>query len=132
MDVAIAQLQRNARKVIVLQSALTVAVALAFGVIETSWSALSAGYGGIVGICSSLLLRRGVLRASRIADDDPRRGMTAIYLGAVQRFALILGLFGIGLALIGIDPLASLVAFGITQLAYPVVMRTTAHPARVK
>ena len=130
MDVATGQVQRNARKVIVLQAAVAAVVALVFGIIEEAWSAFSAVYGGIVGICSSMLLRRGVLRASEVASDNPGRGMTVLYLGAVQRFVLVLGLFGIGLAVIKIDPLAGLVAFGVAQLAYAVVMRSTAYPVR--
>ena len=129
MDVATAQVRRNARKVLALQVSVTVAVALIFGIVEEPWSAFSAVFGGFVGICSSLLLRRGVLRASKVASHDPRRGMTVLYFGAVQRFVLVLGLFGIGLAMIEIDPLAGLVAFGVAQLAYVVVMRSSAHPA---
>lgn len=128
MDVAVAQVQANARKVLLLQIGIAAIVALVFAVMAGGWQALSALIGGGIGAGSSLLLRRGVLRATEIAKSDPKKGMLTLYLGAVQRFFLILGLFAVALALFKFDPLATVVGFGCAQLAYAVVMRGSRYP----
>lgn len=128
MDVAVTQVQANARKVLILQASIAVVVALVFAVMTGGWQALSALIGGGIGAGSSLLLRRGVLRAAEIAKSDPRKSMLTLYLGAVQRFVLVLGLFVVALALFKFDALATVVGFGCAQLAYAVVVRTSSHP----
>ncbi len=125
-------MQTNARKVVVLQVSIAAAVALVFGFAEGGWQALSAIFGGLISVSSSLLLRRGVNRASEIVKDDPKKGMMVLYFGAFQRFVMVVALFALGLALFELDPLAAVVGFGCAQLAYAVVMRATAHPARRK
>lgn len=129
MDIAIHQVQAKARKVVVLQLIIAALIAAIFAVIQDGWSALSAFYGGLTSLAVSWLLRRGVLKANEIARDDPKRGMTALYVGAVQRFVLVLGLLAVGLGLLKLAPLATIVGFGGAQLAYAVVMRNSARPA---
>jgi len=129
LDTASKQMQVNARKVVSLQVGIAVAVAVIFGFIEGGWHALSAIFGGLISVFSSLLLRRGVARASEVVKDDPKKGMAILYFGAFQRFIMVLVLFALGLALIELDPLAAVIGFGCAQLAYAVVMRSTAHPA---
>ncbi len=123
-------MQANARKVVGLQVAIASVVAVGFGIYEGGWHALSAVFGGLISVASSLLLRRGVARASEIVKDDPKKGMAVLYFGAFQRFVMVVALFALGLALIGLDPLAAVIGFGCAQLAYAVIMRRTAHPAR--
>lgn len=132
MDIAINQVQANAKRVVVLQLTIAALTAAVFGVVEGGWSALSAGYGGVTSLAVSWMLRRGVLKANEIARDDPKRGMTALYVGAVQRFVLVLALLGAGLGLLKMAPLATVIGFGCAQLAYAVVMKTNAHPAKRK
>lgn len=129
MDIAIRQVQAKARKVVVLQLIIAALSAAIFAVIQDGWSALSALYGGLTSLAVSWMLRRGVLKANEIARDDPKRGMTALYVGAVQRFVLVLALLGLGLGLLEMAPLATVIGFGSAQLAYAVVMRNSAHPA---
>lgn len=129
MDIAIRQVQVRARKVIALQLGIAALVAAIFALAEGGWSALSALYGGMIGLAVSWMLRRGVLKANEIARDDPKRGMTALYVGAVQRFVLVLALLGLGLAVLDMAPLATVIGFGAAQLAYAIVMRSSAHPA---
>lgn len=132
MDTAVSQVQTSAKKVAGLQLIIAALAAVVFGIIEGGWAALSAFFGGFISFCVSLLLRRGVLKANEIAQQDPGRGMTALYIGAVQRFVLVLALFGLGLGLMDMSPLATVVGFGCAQLAYAVVMRRSAHPASRK
>jgi len=132
LDTAVSQVQTSAKKVAGLQLIIAALAAVVFGIIEGGWAALSAFFGGFISFCVSLLLRRGVLKANEIAQQDPGRGMTALYIGAVQRFVLVLALFGLGLGLMDMSPLATVVGFGCAQLAYAVVMRRSAHPASRK
>lgn len=111
-----------------LQFAIAAVAAVIFLLAQGGAQAVAAFFGGTVSAVSSLLLRRGVIKANEIAQEDPRRGMMALYIGAVQRFVLVLALFGLGLGFLGIDPLASVVGFGASQLAYAVMMRKSAHP----
>ncbi len=129
MDIVVSQVQANAKKVVVLQLIITTLAAMVFGIVGDSWAALSTFYGGLASLCVSWMLRRGVLNANEIARKDPKRGMAVLYVGALQRFVLVLVLLGLGLGLLGMEPLATIVGFGSAQLAYVVVMRKNAHPA---
>ena len=130
MDVAVSQVRVNARRVVGLQFAIAVLAAVAYGIADSGWQALSALFGGAISISVSLLLRRGVLKATEIARSDPKKSMMVLYFGALQRFVLVLALFGLGLGLFGLGPLAMIIGFGATQVAYAVAMRLSAKPAR--
>lgn len=129
MDIAVSQVQANAKKVVGLQLIITALAAAVFGMVGDGWAALSAFYGGLTSLCVSWMLRRGVLNANEIARDDPKRGMAVLYVGALKRFVLVLALLGLGLGLLGMAPLATVIGFGSAQLAYAVVLRKNAHPA---
>jgi len=131
LDTVAHQVQTNARKVIVLQIIIAALVALVFGILQGGlMPAISALYGGLISVSTSWLLRRGVLKANEIAQQDPKSGMVALYVGAVQRFILVAVLLGVGLGLLGIDALAAIIGFGLAQVAYAIVMRATTHPSR--
>ncbi len=132
MDVAVGQVQTSAKKVAGLQIIIAALTAVVFGVIEGGWAAGSAFFGGLIGLTVSLLLRRGVLKANEIAQEDPKRGMIVLYAGAVQRFVVVLALFGLALGWLDMTPLAVVIGFGCAQLAYAVVMKKSAHPASRK
>ncbi|MFP5344916.1 MAG: hypothetical protein ACLGGU_04680, partial [Gammaproteobacteria bacterium] len=55
-------------------------------------------------------------RVARVADAG--KGMLLLYLGVVQRFLLVLALFALALGVLKLDPLASIVGFGLSQLGY--------------
>lgn len=131
MDTVARQVQSNAKKVVVLQITIAALVALVFGILQGGlMPAISGLYGGLISVSTSWLLRRGVLKANEIAQHDPKSGMTVLYIGAVQRFVLVVALLGLGLGLLDLDPLAAVVGFGLAQVAYAIVMRMTAHPGR--
>jgi len=46
-----------------------------------------------------------------------------LYVGAVQRFLLVLGLLVLGIALFKLDPIALCVGFALAQLSYVVGSR---------
>jgi len=130
LDTAAKQTHSNAKQVMVMQLGIALLAAIVFGVIESGWHSASAIFGGLISVCTSLLLRRGVMKAAEIAKENPQRGMVVLYIGAVQRFVLIIALFGLALGFFKLDPLATVLGFGIAQLAYAVVMRKTAHPGK--
>lgn len=117
------ELAEQARGVISKQLAAGVVVAGLFLVLQGTWPAVSALYGGVVSVSLSLLLLWGVTRASKVAATDPRKSMTILYVGAVQRFVAVLALLALGLALFKLDPLAVLIGFGVAQVSYLVTSR---------
>lgn len=118
-----AGLEHKARRIILIQLAVSAGVALVFlgqGWISGSgpWQALSAVYGGLSSVVLALISIRGFRRASEFALHDPRRGMMVLYIGAVQRFVAVLVLLGIGLGLFKFSPLATIVGFVLAQVSY--------------
>ncbi|MGA8147080.1 MAG: ATP synthase subunit I [Gallionellaceae bacterium] len=100
----------------VVQLVTTTVVALAFGLLHGGgWSALSVFCGGLISLSVLLLLQRGVRRASEVALVDQKKSMMILYLGAVQRFVLIIALFALGLRVLGLAPLEMLVGFAAAQ-----------------
>ena len=87
------------------------------------WSAVSALFGMVSALCIAGVLAYGVIRANRIATEQPQRSMMIIYFGAAQRFVLVIALFMVGLGILKLDPLAMAATFGLTQLAYVINLR---------
>lgn len=119
VDSAERQIADKARRVIAFQVVAAVLVAAGFYAAKGAWEAQSALYGGFVSMFAAVLLRRGVQRAAaQAAERDPKQVMATLYLGAVQRFVLVLALFGLGLAVFKLAPLATVAGFGAAQLVY--------------
>lgn len=119
VDSAERQIADKARRVIAFQVVAAVLVAAGFYATKGAWEAQSALYGGFISMFAAVLLRRGVQRAAaQAAERDPRQVMATLYLGAVQRFVLVLALFGLGLAVFKLAPLATVAGFGAAQLVY--------------
>jgi len=111
------ELAEKARGVISKQLAVGVACAVFFYFYQDGWAALSAMYGCLVCMATTLLLLWGISRASKAAADNPGKSMTILYVGAAQRFVLVLALLGGGLALLKLNPVAVLVGFALTQIS---------------
>ena len=111
------------RKVIALQLGVGVLIAAAFFMAKGEGEALSAFYGGMIGVAIAFLLGRGVVRAAEAARQDHKKSMLILYLGAAQRFVLVLVLFGIGLKVLNLAFLPMIAGFGGAQLAYLSSMR---------
>lgn len=107
----------RARKVLIAQLIAGCIAAIGFLLYSGAWHGLSALAGGGVSISLLLLLRRGVKRAGEMAQHDQKKGMIILYMGAAQRFLLILVLFALGLGVAGLDPLAMFVGFFLAQLS---------------
>jgi len=109
--------EAKARKVLITQLVVGVATAIGFLLYTGAWHAYSALAGGAVSIALLLQLRHGIKRAGEIAQHDQKRSMIILYMGAAQRFLLILVLFALGLGVVNFDPLAMFVGFFLAQLS---------------
>lgn len=125
MNATAMDISGQARRVITAQlvaaTVLGLVMFLAFGLSH----GLSAVFGCLVGLALTLLLSRSVRRAAEVAQTDPKRGMTMLYVGAVQRFVFVIAAFALGYAVFGLNPLAGFVGFAAAQLAQLVNMRGT-------
>lgn len=123
MDSASREINDAARKLILLQVGVSVVIAVAFFMAMGQGEALAAFYGGVISIVIAFLLGRGVVRAAEAARQDHKKSMLILYVGALQRFILVLVLFGIGLKGLGLPFIPMIVGFAGAQLAYLINMR---------
>jgi len=121
------ELRVKARKVIGLQVLISGLVVAGFFLGKGVLEALSAGFGGLISIILAFLLSRGVVQASDTAPQSSKKSTAILYMGAVQRFLLVLGLFGVGLAILKLEPLATVIGFALTQLAFMIMAARNGH-----
>ena len=100
------------------QIGIAVIAVVIWWLIEGSEAALAAAYGALVTIATTLLLAWRLRRAGEMARQDPRKSMKILYVGAVWRFTLAVILFALGIGYLKLNPLAMIVGFMLTQLAY--------------
>ena len=117
MKIAEPELAAKAQWVISTQLIISVIVAAAF-LIKSVWESVAALYGGIASLCITMLLLWGIKRATEAAKENPGKSMRILYIGAVQRFLLVIGLLAMGIALFKLDPIAMCVGFALAQLSY--------------
>ena len=121
MDSSAQELIVKARKVIGLQVVIGGLVAVVFILGKGVDEALSAGYGSVVSIILACLLTRGVIQAGNTVQQSSMKSTAILYMGAVQRFLLVLVLFGFGLAFLKLEPLATVIGFALSQLAFMIM-----------
>jgi ATP synthase protein I len=115
---------------------IRVQVALVLGCLLLVWineggqAALAALYGGLVALTNSWLLAKRVARVGELAKRNPNYSAFTLYIGAVQRFLLVLVSLGIGLGWLHLAPLPLLVTFGVAQIAYIVAAGLEAYQQR--
>ena len=112
-----AELAEKTRLVIRMQLSASVLVAGLF-LVQGIPESVSAFYGGLASVIIAWFLGRGVHRASKLAAEDPKKGMAVLYVGAVQRFLLVIVLLAIGLALLKLDPVALCVGFAVARISH--------------
>lgn len=117
-------LSGHSYKVIRNQVVIGFLVAAGF-LLQGTWQSLAALYGALVAIILAFLLGRRIGRADKAATQSPRWAMALIFIGVVQRFLLVLVLFGVGFSLLKLPPLAAIVGFGLTQLGYLIGARAS-------
>lgn len=78
----------------------------------------SAFYGGIVGTINGLSLLKKVKQAEKVAETLPAQALAVLLSGAVNRFIVVLVLFGIAFGVLHLSAVPALATFAVSQLAY--------------
>jgi len=123
LNTASREINDATRKLIALQVGVAAVIAAAFFMARGQGEALATFYGGMISIVIAFFLGRGVARAAEGARQDHKKSMLILYLGAVQRFVIVLVLFGIGLKGLSLAFLPMIAGFAGAQLAYLSSMR---------
>lgn len=128
MNTAASEIVAAVRRVVALQAGAAALVAAGFFIGKGQWAAVSGLYGGLISVVTAILLSRGVIRAADAAQQSQKKSMIILYLGAAQRFVLVLVLFGVGLAGLHLAPLPTIAGFVAAQLVYVIGMRAGQRP----
>lgn len=95
--------------------ALAMVVALVIGGFAAAGAVL---YGGVTAIVNSLLLARGLQRAGKAAEANPKWSGVLLLSGMLQRFMLVAVLLGLGFGWLHLHPLPLLAGFIIVQISF--------------
>jgi ATP synthase protein I len=101
-----------------VQLAIVATASLAFWLARGGEAAWAAAYGGAAALLSAWMLGRRVRLAAETARSEPGRETAVLYIGAVQRFLIVLVLFAVGMGQLGLPPVPLLAGFGLAQLAF--------------
>lgn len=120
MSFAAKTLKDTLRKLILIQILLVVITALVLGYTQGVFVLLSALYGGVIAVLSSVI---GAWRLSYISSqtsNDLDRGWLNLYSGTVLKLISTLSLMAIGMhkKLLELDPLAIVIGFAVAHLGY--------------
>jgi ATP synthase protein I len=111
------------RGILISQTVLVIAVAAAWFGLRGAGAAQAALYGGGLAVLNGLMLARRVRRAGDVSVGNVTGGVGALYLGALQRFALVLAGFMVGMGMLKLQPLPQIVGFAVAQLGYLLPVR---------
>ncbi|HHL45005.1 MAG TPA: ATP synthase subunit I [Gammaproteobacteria bacterium] len=111
-------MRATVRRVLILQLLIVLGVTTVFLVLQGSYAALSAFYGGLIALFATWLMGWRITKAAETAAQDTSQGAFVIYAGAVQRFLLTLVLMALGMGTLKLAPVAILVCYALAQLAY--------------
>lgn len=106
------------RNILFSQAVLVAATAAGWFGLRGVGAAQAALYGGVLALLSSLLLARRVQRAGDASVGNLAGGAASLYLGALQRFVLVVVGFGVGMGVLRLQPLPQIVGFAVAQLGY--------------
>lgn len=102
------------KKAVWLQSGLGLLAVAGFGVMQGEW--LSALFGFGIGMANLAMLSASFRIANERAADNPKAGMTVLYISAVIRFILLAVFFALGMAVVGLTPMPMVLTFVVMQL----------------
>ena len=103
---------------LVIQLILVAAVIAFFLFTHDMLAAKAAAYGGGIALLVAWMLGRRALRAAEVAKTQPGQETVVIYVGAIQRFVVVLVLFGLGMGWLELQPVPLLAAFAIAQVGH--------------
>lgn len=118
MDPAGRQLAEQADNIIRIQLIIGALVATGCFLLGGVELAQAAVYGALVSMILGWMLSRGLAKAGAAAAESPERGKHLLYIGAVQRFLLVIGLSAVGLIVLKLNGVAMIAGFIGTQMAY--------------
>lgn len=78
----------------------------------------SAFYGGMVATINGLSLLRKVRAAEKAVESYPARALGILISGVINRFVLVLVLFGLAFGALHLSVVPALATFAFSQLAY--------------
>jgi ATP synthase protein I len=105
-------------KVLIAQLFLILLVVAAYLGWAGAFQAQSALYGGALALANTFLLGKRMEGFDASTADGLIRGARMIYFGAVQRFALTLGLLIIGMGILRLSPAPIVITFAVAQLGW--------------
>lgn len=112
-----------ARRLMLGQLIVTAVLAVIWGMLGHYFDGLAVVYGGLVSMLLAWLHKRGVRKAEQRAISDPKGSMLVLYVGAVVRFLLLIGLLGVGMGLLKLPALPLFAGFVLAQLGFLAVAR---------
>lgn len=109
------------RRLLIAQVVLTLAAALLmyYWRAPTTGIVLAALYGGGIALVDSLLLAWRTRRAAeRASAGEGQLQVISLLGGAVERFVFTLAAFGLGMAVLELDPVALIAGFACAEMGY--------------
>lgn len=97
-----------------IQIVLILCVGIVYLVMFGWPEALAVVYGGGMAIFTIWMLVMRTRLAKKIAEDMPNQEVRVLYVGAIQRFASMLVLFVVGMAILRLDPVSLLSGFVVS------------------
>lgn len=106
------------KQVLLAQLGLLLAGFLVASLVFSALHGAATLLGGCLAILNTILAKRSIIRASKLAYTQPEVGMLPVFSGLLQRiFAFAAGFAG-GVLILGLMPLAILIGFALVQLGY--------------
>jgi ATP synthase protein I len=118
MNFASQIMRRTTFTLIKNQLYITLMVAMLSYIIYDLAVFLAGLYGGLIAILATLISSWRITRAGNVAGIEIQQGTFEIYLGAIQKYILVLVLFALGMGFLKLLPVPMIVAFSVAQLAY--------------
>lgn len=118
MGYAAAFLSKSVRRVVFVQSLLTLLVATASLSVQGWTSAASACYGGAISILCAFLLGWRVHRAGELVWRGSKLGALSLCLGMAERYGVALVGFALGIGVLELPAVPQVAAFAVSQFAY--------------
>ena len=118
MSFAEVVMRRVVRRLLIVQFAILLIVAVVYLALNNINGFIAALYGGSITLSGTLLMAWRINRAGDIASRDTQQGSMEIYTGVMQKFILTLLLMAVGMGYLKLDPIAILVSFALTQLSF--------------
>ena len=106
------------KQVVVMQLGLLLMTFIVASLAFSIWHGLATALGGGLAILNTVLARRSIIRASKLAYTQPDVGMLPVFSGLLQRIFVFAAGFAGGVMLLGLPPLPVIAGFVLVQLGY--------------